>query len=156
MAMMPDWHLCIATPRAWLQVSGHEKAVYRCRLASVPGPDQQQLPRIAREAKAQLLAYLENGQSRFDIALQPEGTEFQQRVWQALLDIPAGETRTYADLAKLLDSSPRAVGGACRRNPIALIIPCHRVVARDGPGGYAGQTSGPQLAIKQWLLQHET
>ena len=63
--------------------------------------------------------------------------------------------RTYGELAKLLNSSARAVGGACRANPISLVIPCHRVVASNGLGGYGGATAGKRLAIKQWLLEHE-
>lgn len=83
------------------------------------------------------------------------GTRFQQRVWQALQAIPCGETRSYGQLAAMLGSSPRAVAGACRANPITLLIPCHRVVAANGPGGYMGQTEGQALAIKRWLLHHE-
>ncbi len=83
------------------------------------------------------------------------GTPFQQRVWRELICIPKGKTRSYGDLAKKLHSSARAVAGACRRNPLPLLVPCHRVVARDGLGGFMGKTDGPALAIKQWLLQHE-
>ncbi len=83
------------------------------------------------------------------------GTPFQQRVWRELIRIPPGNTRSYGELAKSLRSSPRAVAGACRRNPLPLLVPCHRVVAKDGPGGFMGRTDGSALAIKQWLLQHE-
>lgn len=83
------------------------------------------------------------------------GTPFQQRVWQELIRIPPGETRSYGELAEKLRSSARAVAGACRRNPISLLVPCHRVVAKNGLGGFMGKTDGPALAIKQWLLQHE-
>lgn len=90
-----------------------------------------------------------------DIELLPQGTAFQKSVWKELCNIPLGETRTYGDIAKILHSSPRAVGNACRKNPIAIIIPCHRVVSAQGIGGYAGQTQGEQLDIKRWLLNHE-
>jgi methylated-DNA-[protein]-cysteine S-methyltransferase len=89
------------------------------------------------------------------LPLQPEGTPYQQRVWQRLLQIPSGEVVRYGELAQELGSSPRAVAGACRANPIPLIIPCHRVIAATGPGGYMGETGGEALAIKLWLLQHE-
>ncbi len=87
--------------------------------------------------------------------LEPSGTRFQQRVWRALREIPPGQTRTYADLAGELGSGPRAVAGACRRNPVPLVIPCHRVVARQGLGGFSGQTSGPAIEMKRWLLARE-
>lgn len=90
-----------------------------------------------------------------------QGTEFQQKVWQALLRIPAGEVLSYGALAKRLDSSARAVGNACRSNPFPIVVPCHRVVSASGIGGYAGDTLTRKkgeinyLHIKQWLLTHE-
>ena len=90
-----------------------------------------------------------------EFALRPRGTEFQLRVWQALRQIPSGQTRTYGDLAHRLRSSPRAVGNACRNNPLPLLIPCHRVVSAAGIGGFSGCTEGHWLEIKQWLLEHE-
>jgi len=89
------------------------------------------------------------------ITLSPKGTSFQKAVWRELTQIPLGETRTYGEIANKLHSSPRAVGNACRKNPIAIIIPCHRVVSAKGIGGYAGATEGKQLNIKRWLLNHE-
>jgi methylated-DNA-[protein]-cysteine S-methyltransferase len=85
----------------------------------------------------------------------PAGTPFQCRVWQALRDIPPGTTRTYGELARDLGTSPRAIGGACRANPCLIAVPCHRVVARDGLGGFAGERGGKRLAVKRWLLRHE-
>jgi methylated-DNA-[protein]-cysteine S-methyltransferase len=87
--------------------------------------------------------------------LAPEGTAFQQRVWQRLQGIPRGQVMHYAELAQELGTSARAVAGACRANPIPFIVPCHRVIAASGPGGYMGKTGGQALAIKRWLLQHE-
>ncbi|MAT64138.1 MAG: cysteine methyltransferase [Gammaproteobacteria bacterium] len=89
------------------------------------------------------------------LELAPSGTPFQRRVWRALQAIPSGTVRTYGTLAAELGSAPRAVGQACRHNPIPVLVPCHRVVARAGIGGYAGATAGPRLAMKQWLLAHE-
>jgi methylated-DNA-[protein]-cysteine S-methyltransferase len=88
-------------------------------------------------------------------ALMPAGTAFQKSVWNELCKIPVGETRTYGEIANKLNSSARAVGNACRKNPIAIIVPCHRVVSATGLGGYAGKTEGRQLDIKRWLLNHE-
>lgn len=89
------------------------------------------------------------------IPLTANGTEFQMLVWRELVKIPIGETRTYGDIAKILNSSARAVGNACRNNPIQIIIPCHRVVSAKGMGGYAGEVDGEKLNIKRWLLRHE-
>ena len=85
----------------------------------------------------------------------PVGTPFQKLVWSELSKIPLGEIRTYGEIAKKLNSSARAVGNACRKNPIQIIIPCHRVISANGLGGYAGETDGKQINIKRWLLSHE-
>ncbi len=103
----------------------------------------------------QLAAYLADGSASFDLALDLGGTPFQQRVWAAIRAIPAGATRTYKDLAGQVGSAPRAVGQACRANPCPIVVPCHRVVAVKGLGGFAGDRSGRLLAIKRWLLRHE-
>lgn len=84
-----------------------------------------------------------------------QGTPFQLRVWKALSSINPGHTRTYGDIAAELKSSARAVGNACRQNPVPIFIPCHRVVARSGRGGFMGQTTGEAMQIKEWLLAHE-
>ncbi len=83
------------------------------------------------------------------------GTTFQKRIWKLLSFIEPGETRTYGDIARELKTSPRAVGNACRRNPVPIFIPCHRVVSTSGRGGFMGHTTGEPLAIKEWLLAHE-
>jgi methylated-DNA-[protein]-cysteine S-methyltransferase len=103
----------------------------------------------------QLQQYFNLSKPRFSIEVEPQGTDFQIRVWKALQQIPFGETRTYGDVATQLNSSPRAVGNACRRNPIPIIIPCHRVVAKTGIGGFSGQTKGFQIDRKQALLKLE-
>lgn len=103
----------------------------------------------------QLAAYLIDGRVRVDLPVDLRGTPFQLRVWQALRAIPPGRTTTYGELAATLGTSARAVGGACRANPCPIVVPCHRVVARHGLGGFAGDSSGRKLAIKRWLLRHE-
>lgn len=118
-------------------------------------PAQAPVGPLAAEAVRQLQAYARDPRTRFDLPLAPAGTPYQRRVWAALGEIPPGERLSYGELARRLGSSPRAVGGACRANPIALIIPCHRVVAAGGPGGYAGHSAGPVLERKLWLLAHE-
>ena len=110
---------------------------------------------LAREVVEQIAAYVCDPDFRFDVPLLLSGTVHQMQVWQALRDIPRGEARTYGALAQQLGSSPRAIGRACGDNPIPLIIPCHRVVAKNGPGGFMHHASGAPLAIKDWLLRHE-
>lgn len=110
---------------------------------------------FAAEVQRQLQRYFQNGCAAFTFPLDLVGTDFQKRVWEVLAEIKSGNVRTYGDIARELNSSPRAVGNACRSNPIPLIIPCHRVVAATGIGGFAGATSGRRLEIKRWLLAHE-
>lgn len=99
--------------------------------------------------------YFDSASPFFKLPLEAKGTDFQQAVWKELSQIPLGETCTYGDIADKINSSPRVVGNACRKNPIAIIIPCHRVVSAKGIGGYAGETGGRQINIKRWLLSHE-
>ena len=109
-----------------------------------------------REVLDQLFHYFEDPAWRFDLPLAVQGTPFQRRVWQALGCIPSGTTRSYGELAVALGSSARAVGGACRRNPVPVVVPCHRVIAAGGAaGGFMGQRDGEAVAIKTWLLNHE-
>jgi methylated-DNA-[protein]-cysteine S-methyltransferase len=100
-------------------------------------------------------AYFAGGKARPMPPYFVRGTDFQRRVWQAMSEIPPGQTRTYGEIAQILGSAPRAVGQACKRNHIPIIIPCHRVVGRQTVGGYEGATSGYRLDRKSWLLHHE-
>ncbi len=111
---------------------------------------------MAAEAVRQLRAYLDDPHFRFTLPLDPAGTSFRRKVWDALERIPVGESRTYGEIARVVHSAPRAVGGACGANPIALVIPCHRVIASAGRlGGFMNSRAGDPLAIKTWLLRHE-
>lgn len=103
----------------------------------------------------QFAAYFRDGRTHLDIPLRLQGTPFQERVWLALRSIPPGETRTYGDLARRLGTGARAIGGACRSNPCPILVPCHRVVATSGLGGFAGDTTGRKLEVKRRLLSHE-
>jgi methylated-DNA-[protein]-cysteine S-methyltransferase len=111
--------------------------------------------RLAERAARQLERYREDAQARFDLPLLIEGTAFQQRLWAALCEIPPGKTVTYGELAKGLDAEPRAVGQACGDNRLPIVIPCHRVIAANGLGGFAHSTTGYLLEAKRWLLMHE-
>ncbi len=110
---------------------------------------------ITKEVVMQLQSYFDDPQWRFSLPIAAQGTDFQQRVWQFMKSIPVGETRRYGDVAKSLKSASRAVGGACRRNPVPIVVPCHRIVAASGIGGYNGCTDGAELNFKRWLLAHE-
>ncbi len=113
---------------------------------------ETETPLLAAAAQ-QLNAYFYCGLKRFELPLAPAGSRFQQAVWREMRRIPCGRTRSYADLARAVDSAPRAVGGACARNPIPILIPCHRVVAAGGRiGGYSAPGG---LDVKRFLLELE-
>jgi methylated-DNA-[protein]-cysteine S-methyltransferase len=115
------------------------------------GRDQTETELLV-QARAQLHAYFDGTLTRFDLKLAPSGTEYRRRVWAALVDIPWGETRSYAQIAAIAGGSPRSVGQANQMNPIPILIPCHRVVATTGLGGYSG---GDGLDTKRALLAFE-
>ena len=109
----------------------------------------------ARAICRELRAYIANPRHSCRAPRLPSGTPFQRRVWRTLQRIRPGHVRSYGELAHQLDTSARAIGLACRANPIAVVIPCHRVVARTGLGGFMGRSNGPALEVKRWLLAHE-
>ncbi|MBK7334301.1 MAG: methylated-DNA--[protein]-cysteine S-methyltransferase [Betaproteobacteria bacterium] len=121
------------------------------RLAYLPPGARLVAPsdRVAARAARELARYLDDPAFRFTVPIAPKGTPFQRRVWDAILDIPAGESRTYGELARKMVTAARAIGQACGANPIALIIPCHRVVGSLGSlGGFMGTagTGAPPFA----------
>lgn len=103
-------------------------------------------------AKAQLQSYFDGALTTFDLRMSFGATEFQKRFLQALIDIPFGEIKTYGELAGELGVSAQAIGQACGANTIPIIIPCHRVLASDGLGGFSGRGG---VETKVWLLKHE-
>ncbi len=111
---------------------------------------------LLAETVRRLDAYFAGAAADFsDLPLAPQGTPFQHRVWTALRAIPPGTTRRYGELAAQLGTAARAVGGACRANPLLLLVPCHRVVAATGVGGFMGATEGDWPRHKQHLQAHE-
>ncbi|AWK50694.1 methylated-DNA--[protein]-cysteine methyltransferase [Clostridium beijerinckii] len=109
---------------------------------------------LLKKAINELNEYLDGNRSSFDLPLDPKGTEFQKKVWNALKEIPYGETRSYGEIAKIIgnEKAARAVGMANNKNPIAIIVPCHRVIGANGKlVGYAGG-----LDLKEKLLQLES
>lgn len=106
------------------------------------------------EWRQRLDDYFSGRLKNFAWPISRQGTPFQQKVWQAIAGIPAGQVMSYQDIARQIGSAPRAVGGACGKNPLALVVPCHRVVAKSGLGGFSSGEDNA-LDIKRWLLKHE-
>lgn len=140
-------------------VHGDQLAI---ELLAPAGPSKHSATRLEKQsthplvnlACQQIMRYLQQPAAPFSLPLAQQGTPFQQRVWQAIAAIPSGQTRTYGQLAYQLGSGPRAVANACGANRLPLLVPCHRVVAQNGIGGFMqGKQNG--LLIKQWLLLHE-
>lgn len=109
---------------------------------------------LVKSAYTQIQQYIQEPKTKFNLPSNIGGTAFQQRVWQAIAAIPFGQTRTYGQLANSIGSGPRAVANACGANNLPLIIPCHRVVAQNGLGGFM-QSKPNGLEVKKWLLAHE-
>lgn len=150
------WSATMRAPFAALGIRTVGGAV--TALAYLPKDARPVAPANATAALAmrELEQYLDDAEFRFSVPLAPRGTPFQQRVWSAIRSIPLRESRTYGEIARQVRSAPRAIGQACGANPIALIIPCHRVVGSGGTlGGFMGADIGGPIAIKRWLLTHE-
>ena len=145
----------LPTPFALLGIRTEDdvlaEIVFLSRSAGALGPQD----RVAARACAQIERYLADSEFRFDLPLASRGTPFQRRVWRKIAAIGAGRTRSYGELARELGSSPRAVGQACGANPVPLVVPCHRVLAAGGLGGFAHHEGGFHIAVKRWLLAHE-
>ena len=141
--------LSLHTPLGDLTVSEEDGAIVAVDWGW--GRDQEETPLLAR-AREQLHDYFDGRRTGFDLPVRPQGTAYRRRVWAALCAIPPGETRTYMDIARVAGGSARSVGQANGANPIPVIIPCHRVVASAGIGGYSG---GDGLDTKRFLLQLE-
>jgi len=150
------YQLDMALPYSGLRIQASDDAITHIDFIHADAVQKKSSPTaLLKECCHQLRAYVKQANFKFDLPLAMQGTDFQQAVWRQLQAIPWGETLTYGDVAEQLNSSPRAVGNACRRTPVPLIVPCHRVVAKTGIGGFAGDTEGGFLPIKVQLLRHE-
>lgn len=146
----------IRTPFGSLAIDAEDEYVIQLRYLPANIPLNTSTHALLIEVEKQLQRYFDHPGYQFHLPLKPAGSIFQQRVWRAISDIPSGNTQTYGEIAKKLDSGARAVGQACGSNPFPLIIPCHRVVSANGLGGFAhSRTEGYLLAAKRWLLAHE-
>ena len=110
---------------------------------------------LAGQAVRQIEKYRDDPDASFDLPLSGKGTQFHRAVGRQISAIPRGRTRTYGDLARRIGSEARAVGQACGDNPFPIVVPCHRVVAADGLGGFSHHVDGYLLESKKWLLKHE-
>jgi methylated-DNA-[protein]-cysteine S-methyltransferase len=143
----------IPSPIGGLTIAEDDDAIVAIRWADAEGePSSGNGSALLAEAARQLDAYFAGHLTRFDLPLAPAGSPFETRVWTAMAEIPYGETRGYGELATTIGSAPRAIGRACGRNPIPIVIPCHRVLAKTGLGGYSGSGG---LATKRHLLALE-
>ena len=153
------WDAVIAFPKMKVAVATREERVSGIRYLPLAAESQDPGNALAERAVRQLERYREDPDAKFDLPLHIEGTEFQRRLWAALREIPRGRTLTYGEMARKLGGadfeSARAVGQACGDNRLPIVIPCHRVVAADGLGGFGHATSGFLLEAKRWLLMHE-
>jgi len=152
---MPTYDAILSAPMCRLGVSFTGDALTRLDFLSVDTPVSTQRDARVRHLTLALEFYWVDPSHPFDVLLTPSGTPFQLRVWDALMHIPAGHTTTYGALAKQLGTAARAVGQACGSNPLPILIPCHRVVAVNGLGGFMHSATGAPLDVKTWLLEHE-
>ncbi len=144
----------LAVPFGRLGVRTDGAAVREIRFLP-PGAPLAPANRLAERACRELERYIGDPEYRFGLPLAPEGSEFQRRVWAAIAAIPKGRTRRYGEIAADIATAARAVGQACGSNPIPVVVPCHRVVAAAGLGGFAHESGGFLIDVKRWLLAHE-
>lgn len=148
----------VVTPIGTITLTSNGRALTRLWLTDTDlvahATDPSDEDAVLAAAREQLEAYFDSRLRQFDLPLEPQGTEFQQRVWDSLKRIPFGETISYAELARRVDKpkAVRAVGAANGRNPLMIIVPCHRVIGADG--SLTGFGAG--IERKRWLLDHET
>lgn len=143
----------IASPLGITKIVGDANGIAEISVLA-QGEITAKIPKQLQQCAAQLQEYFDGQRIEFDFKLNPQGTDFQQKVWQELLNIPFGKTMSYLDLSKKLGDAKaiRAVASANGRNPLWIVVPCHRVIGTDGSlTGYAGG-----LWRKKWLLEHES
>jgi methylated-DNA-[protein]-cysteine S-methyltransferase len=142
----------IKTPLGIAKIIGDENGISEISVSD-EGESAIEIPKVLQEAVFQISDYFEGKRNDFTFKLNPSGTEFQQKVWKGLLEIPFGKTMSYLELSKKLGDvkAIRAVASANGKNPLWIVVPCHRVIGKDGSlTGYAGG-----LWRKKWLLEHE-
>ena len=146
-------HFVYAMPPGRLTIVADDRGIARVLFGDVDAPGPRRPSALTNTAATQLQEYFAGKRRAFDVPLSPQGTDFQLRVWRELRTIPYGQTRTYRDIAEAIGSPKgfRAVGLANNKNPLPILIPCHRVIGADGRlVGYAGG-----VKIKRYLLELE-
>jgi methylated-DNA-[protein]-cysteine S-methyltransferase len=141
----------LETEIGWIEVSADKDAITHLHWRGVQ-PQRLQSSALVKEAVKQLGAYFEKRLTRFDLPIAADGTGFAKDVWDIMLAIPYGGTLTYGDVAAKLQAPAQAIGQACGQNPIAVIIPCHRIVGTNWLGGYSSELG---LSAKSYLLDLE-
>ena len=144
----------ISSPIGPIQITGDTDSIQEVTFLTDDQNISKTIPESLSNCVAQLNQYFEGNRTNFDLKLNPQGTEFQRKVWQILIEIPFSKTRSYLEQSKVFGDvkAIRTVASANGKNPIAIIIPCHRVIGSDGSlTGYAGGK-----CRKQWLLNHES
>lgn len=144
----------IETPLGYAKIIGNQDGITSVSIVDTNEDTSESIPESLLDCVTQLKAYFNNQLKTFDLKLNPEGTDFQKKVWKQLEKIPYGKTISYLDLAKQLGDAKtiRAAASANGKNPLWIIVPCHRVIGTDG--GLTGYAGG--LHRKQWLLNHES
>lgn len=144
----------VQTPLGIAKIEGDKDGLNAITVIDTSDKITEIIPEVLEDAVYQLQEYFEGERKAFDLILNPQGTDFQNRVWQGLLTIPFGKTMSYLELSKKLGDvkAIRAVAAANGKNPLWIVVPCHRVIGSDGSlTGYAGG-----LHRKKWLLEHES
>jgi methylated-DNA-[protein]-cysteine S-methyltransferase len=142
-------------PRMKVAVKTRDDKVVEIRYLPSSAAGVQATNSLAEKAATQLERYRDNPDAGFDLPLLIEGSDLQRGVWAAMCAIPRGRTRTYGELARELGADARAIGQCCGDNRLPIVIPCHRVVAADGIGGFSHTSEGYLIEVKRWLLAHE-
>jgi methylated-DNA-[protein]-cysteine S-methyltransferase len=154
------YDVVVEFPKMKVAVATREDRVVEIRYLPPSASNMPAKNALAERAARQLERYRDDPDTRFDLPLLIEGTPLQRSVWEAMCAIPRGETRTYGAIAQQLGETDykrlRAIGQACGDNRLPIVIPCHRVVAANGLGGFAHSTEGFLIEAKRWLLLHET
>ena len=150
-----EFQATLESPLGKLGIRTNETQLLRVDFLQTNAPLIKPATYIAKETVVQLQCYFADPLYKFKLSVLLSGTAFQKKVWSELSKIPVGQTFSYGEIATKLKSSAQAVGNACRVNPLPIVIPCHRIVAHDGLGGYSGDTSGEKIDYKKWLLSHE-
>jgi len=149
------YDVVVAFPRMKVAVATRDERVVEIRFLPPTTAVQPAANPLAARAADQLQRYRDDADARFDVPVLVEGTPLQRKVWDAMCAIPRGKTRTYGELARELGADAREIGQACGDNRLPIVIPCHRIVAADGIGGFGHATGGYLLEVKRWLLMHE-